>query len=417
MKKTLILLSICFAVVCLLGSCEKEEQRAHNGNSVPVIKGKKISKITQYYEYQLSPEYNHCKKTYFLWEGELLKEIKEVQMINGQESVLSREILSYTNGRLSSIDFSNTSGQSRHKVLVYTGNLITSILNENGDTIGIYDYDNNGQLYPGYLTWFNGNIVTIWQGSSYELHYYYDTKINPFAYIPGLVATELVNNDYALLSTNNYIKIQTTNVELNLTYIYDQDYPVFLTYHYDDYSITQYYQYLDGTGIDPDNPDLYSINIQADTAENGSVTPTSLYVQPGSSITITATPAFGYAFSHWSDGNTTNPRTLIVNENVNLIAYFIPTIPPSLANTRWQSSPPWPRYLYFNSTNSGHYIWNYDVGQTTEYDFTYIYDNSTGTGIIPMATSANKTFSVFGKTLIWNDGNHITYFTYLGPTF
>lgn len=40
---------------------------------------------------------------------------------------------------------------------------------------------------------------------------------------------------------------------------------------------------------------------------------------------ISATPSWGFQFSHWSDGNTSNPRTLTVTSDTELIAYFIPS--------------------------------------------------------------------------------------------
>jgi hypothetical protein len=40
-------------------------------------------------------------------------------------------------------------------------------------------------------------------------------------------------------------------------------------------------------------------------------------------ITITATPYDGYSFLRWSDGNTDNPRTLTVTEDITLTAEFV----------------------------------------------------------------------------------------------
>lgn len=38
--------------------------------------------------------------------------------------------------------------------------------------------------------------------------------------------------------------------------------------------------------------------------------------------TIVATANYGYSFSNWNDGDTTNPRVIIVTQDTNLIAYF-----------------------------------------------------------------------------------------------
>ena len=44
----------------------------------------------------------------------------------------------------------------------------------------------------------------------------------------------------------------------------------------------------------------------------------------GSSVILTAIPNEGYIFSHWSDGNTDNPRTITVTEDAQYTAFFIP---------------------------------------------------------------------------------------------
>ena len=41
-------------------------------------------------------------------------------------------------------------------------------------------------------------------------------------------------------------------------------------------------------------------------------------------VQISATPAYGYHFSSWSDGNTTNPRTYTITKDITLTANFAP---------------------------------------------------------------------------------------------
>lgn len=47
-------------------------------------------------------------------------------------------------------------------------------------------------------------------------------------------------------------------------------------------------------------------------------------------ITLNAEPESGYKFSHWSDGNTDNPRQVIVTENATFIAVFESQVPTGL---------------------------------------------------------------------------------------
>ena len=58
-------------------------------------------------------------------------------------------------------------------------------------------------------------------------------------------------------------------------------------------------------------------------AENGTVTGAGEYAY-GTTVTIGATPAAGYVFVKWSDGNTDNPRTITVKADVELTAIFEP---------------------------------------------------------------------------------------------
>jgi hypothetical protein len=53
----------------------------------------------------------------------------------------------------------------------------------------------------------------------------------------------------------------------------------------------------------------------------GTVTGDGIY-QEGAVATITAVPYTGYRFDVWNDGDTTNPRTLLVTSDTVLVAYF-----------------------------------------------------------------------------------------------
>ena len=55
--------------------------------------------------------------------------------------------------------------------------------------------------------------------------------------------------------------------------------------------------------------------------EHGTVSGDGVY-QAGETATLIATPKDGYEFVRWSDGNTANPRTLTITENITLTAEF-----------------------------------------------------------------------------------------------
>ena len=66
--------------------------------------------------------------------------------------------------------------------------------------------------------------------------------------------------------------------------------------------------------------EAYTISVSCNT-EHGSVSGGGEY-EKGSIATIKATPNEGYSFLQWSDGNTDNPRSITVTNDLNLTAEF-----------------------------------------------------------------------------------------------
>ena len=64
----------------------------------------------------------------------------------------------------------------------------------------------------------------------------------------------------------------------------------------------------------------YAVSLSCD-AEQGTVSGGGTY-REGEQVTVSATPNKGYEFVQWSDGNTDNPRSWIVTEDVSLSAIF-----------------------------------------------------------------------------------------------
>ena len=65
----------------------------------------------------------------------------------------------------------------------------------------------------------------------------------------------------------------------------------------------------------------YAISLDVDTAIHGNVSGSGNYNYL-SSRTITATANYGYHFTHWSDGNTSNPRIITLTQDTSFTAYF-----------------------------------------------------------------------------------------------
>ncbi len=65
----------------------------------------------------------------------------------------------------------------------------------------------------------------------------------------------------------------------------------------------------------------YQLDLQANDPSMGTVTGSGIY-NYGSVVTIEAIPSSGYEFRHWSDGNTDNPREVVVTDDMTLTATF-----------------------------------------------------------------------------------------------
>ncbi|MCQ2245361.1 MAG: hypothetical protein MJZ69_01055 [Bacteroidaceae bacterium] len=61
------------------------------------------------------------------------------------------------------------------------------------------------------------------------------------------------------------------------------------------------------------------------SAGNGGAVEGAGNYEPNASVTIKATPAQGYKFVKWSDGNTNAERTFNISENMVLTAEFSPS--------------------------------------------------------------------------------------------
>lgn len=79
--------------------------------------------------------------------------------------------------------------------------------------------------------------------------------------------------------------------------------------------------------LDSEDPEdatiMHTLNISSENAAQGSVnTAVNKDYEKGSSVEIKATPASGYEFDQWSDGNKNATRTVIMTEDLTLVAKF-----------------------------------------------------------------------------------------------
>ncbi len=85
-----------------------------------------------------------------------------------------------------------------------------------------------------------------------------------------------------------------------------------------------------GTSFNFTERQEYTLNVQTSDSTMGTVTVFSQYGCSNPMTIFSASADSGYYFSHWSDGNTDNPRSLVVTQDTSIVAFFEPTIPDTL---------------------------------------------------------------------------------------
>ena len=75
---------------------------------------------------------------------------------------------------------------------------------------------------------------------------------------------------------------------------------------------------------DDDEPAQYTLTVEVNPADGGTVSPSSGTFEDGEEVTLSAVPAEGYAFEKWSGdaSGSTNPVTLTITSDLEIIAEF-----------------------------------------------------------------------------------------------
>ena len=122
-----------------------------------------------------------------------------------------------------------------------------------------------------------------------------------------------------------------------------------------------------GTSFNFTERQEYTLNVQASDSTMGTVTVFSQYGCSNPMTIFSASADSGYYFSHWSDGNTDNPRSLVVTQDTSIVAFFEPTIPDTLYIDT----------LYVNVPYAVHDTTYVDVHDTTYIDVPYAVHDTT----------------------------------------
>ena len=129
---------------------------------------------------------------------------------------------------------------------------------------------------------------------------------------------------------------------------------------------------------------LPPLSVSNQGSGNVAVSPAKNSYALGDSVALTATPDRYYEFSQWSDGVTTNPRTITIGANNTFIAIFTPTVPLETAVFKqWEQS-----------FGGSEYDEAFQVQQTS--DGGYVAVGYSGSGV-----SGNKTAAGYGGNDCW----------------
>jgi hypothetical protein len=84
----------------------------------------------------------------------------------------------------------------------------------------------------------------------------------------------------------------------------------------------------------------FTVTVSSNNEAWGTVTGGGTYAD-GATATLTATPKTGYQFVQWNDGDKTNPREVVVKENITYTATFeaiTPGVKVTFNNAAWDAS-------------------------------------------------------------------------------
>lgn len=88
--------------------------------------------------------------------------------------------------------------------------------------------------------------------------------------------------------------------------------------------------------IIPFDPTLYTLTAHANNDSMGTVEGAGSFLY-GARASVKAVPNEGYRFVNWDDGSTYNPHTIIMHENTEITANFVPTQPQDIEDAETSS--------------------------------------------------------------------------------
>ena len=152
----------------------------------------------------------------------------------------------------------------------------------------------------------------------------------------------------------------------------------------------------------------YTVSAYVSPTGAGTVSGTGTF-PAGSTTTLTAIANSGYAFDHWNDGSTTNPRTVTVNNNMSFTAYFnsdqytitVNANPTTGGTVTGGGSYPYGATVTLTATaNSGYSFLRWNDGNTSNVRTITVTGNATYTALFMAAGGETYVLTVTSGNLL-----------------
>lgn len=174
-------------------------------------------------------------------------------------------------------------------------------------------------ILPGIVT--PGTYTISWKAKIY--HNSYPETYQVYAGIDSMIFSETLSSTSFVTRTATFTVNAGDTVNIIFRYVSNDMYAFFL----DDIVISQ-----------STPPAQYTITVTSNNAAWGTVTGGGTYNE-GTTVTLTATPANGYHFTQWNDGNTNATRTITVTADATYIASFEANAPNQYTITVQSANP------------------------------------------------------------------------------
>lgn len=209
--------------------------------------------------------------------------------------------------------------------IFYSNGTVTGTITDADITGTIYYIDKNGTQYTWYQNYMNGTDFT-------------NDNFSIFRYTSTSSDDQIANNytfstSACVVNTYTISVIASTGGSVSGGGSYTSKQTVILTATPDEGY--RFVQWSDGSTENPRSfvptsdlsltaefEEIPYYDISLNILGNGQVLGSGTY-EGGTVVEIEAIPGTHYNFSMWSDGNTDNPRTLTLNENITLTAVFL----------------------------------------------------------------------------------------------